>query len=135
MLVGPAASKRELADFRVTAKKGVAPQAPLDHWADVLWMQQATFDATGAKANWAKRPANFKPEPGNSFTQTELWLQVFEAFGTIDASVTADTPFAAVFTKKGKRSYVAWNLTAKPVTVTFSDRTVLICPTKEISYK
>jgi endoglucanase Acf2 len=125
----------ELAEFRVTAKKGVAAQAPLDHWADVLWMQQATFDATGAKANWAKRPANFKPEPGNSFTQTELWLQVFEAFGTIDASVTADTPFAAVFTKKGKRSYVAWNLTAKPVTVTFSDRTVLICPTKEISYK
>ena len=125
----------ELAEFRVTAKKGVAPQAPLDHWADVLWMQQATFDATGAKANWAKRPANFKPEPGNSFTQTELWLQVFEALGTIDASVTADTPFAAVFTKKGKRSYVAWNLTDKPVTVTFSDRTLLICPAKEISYK
>ena len=125
----------ELAEFRVTAKKGVAPQAPLDHWADVLWMQQATFDATGAKANWAKRPANFKPEPGNSFTQTELWLQVFEAFGTIDGSVTADTPFAAVFTKKGKRSYVAWNLTDKPVTVTFSDRTVLVCPAQEISYK
>ncbi|MEY4798558.1 MAG: hypothetical protein RI978_859 [Verrucomicrobiota bacterium] len=125
----------ELADFRVTAKKGVAPQAPLDHWADVLWMQQATFDAAGAKANWAKRPPNFKPEAGNSFTQTELWLQVFETFGTIDASVTADTPFAAVFTKKGKRSYVAWNLTDKPVTVTFSDRTLLICPAKEISYK
>jgi endoglucanase Acf2 len=125
----------ELAEFRVTAKKGVPPQAPLDHWADVLWMQQATFDATGAKANWAKRPANFKPEPGNSFTQTELWLQVFEALGAIDASVTADTPFAAVFTKKGKRSYVAWNLTDKPVTVTFSDRTLLICPAKEISYK
>lgn len=125
----------ELAEFRVTAKKGVAPQAPLDHWADVLWMQQATFDAAGAKANWAKRPANFKPEAGNSFTQTELWLQVFEAFGTIDAAVTADTPFAAVFTKNGKRSYVAWNLTDKPVTVTFSDRTLLICPAKEISYK
>jgi endoglucanase Acf2 len=125
----------ELAEFRVTAKKGVPPQAPLDHWADVLWMQQATFDATGAKANWTKRPANFKPEAGNSFTQTELWLQVFETFGTIDASVTADTPFAAVFTKKGKRSYVAWNLTDKPVTVTFSDRTLLICPAKEISYK
>ena len=125
----------ELADFRVTAKKGVAPQAPLDHWADVLWMQQATFDAAGARANWAKRPANFKPEAGNSFTQTELWLQVFEAFGTIDASVTADTPFAATFTKNGKRSYVAWNLTDKPVTVTFSDRTVLDCPAKEICYK
>jgi len=125
----------ELAEFRVTAKKGVPPQAPLDHWADVLWMQQATFDATGAKANWTKRPANFKPEAGNSFTQTELWLQVFETFGTIDASVTADTPFAAVFTKKGKRSYVAWNLTDNPVTVTFSDRTLLICPAKEISYK
>jgi hypothetical protein len=98
-------------------------------------MQQATFDAMGAKANWTKRPANFKPEPGNSFTQTELWLQVFEAFGTIDASVTADTPFAATFTKNGKRSYVAWNLSAKPVTVTFSDRTVLVCPAKEISSK
>lgn len=125
----------ELADFRLAAKKGVAPQAPLDHWADILWMQQATFDATGAKANWAKRPPNFKPEAGNSFTQTELWLQVFDAFGTIDSSVTADTPLAATFTKNGKRSYVAWNLTDKPVTVTFSDRTLLICPAKEISYK
>jgi endoglucanase Acf2 len=125
----------ELAEFRVTAKKGGAPQAPLDHWADVLWMQQATFDAVGAKANWAKRPPNFKPEAGNSFTQTELWLQVFEAFGTIEAAVTADTPFAAVFTKNGKRSYVAWNLSDKPVTVTFSDRTLLICPAKELSFK
>ncbi|MEY4402847.1 MAG: hypothetical protein RIR91_882 [Verrucomicrobiota bacterium] len=125
----------ELADFRVTAKKAVAPQAPLDHWADVLWMQQATFDAAGAKANWAKRPPNFKPEAGNSFTQTELWLQVFDAFGTLDTSVTADTPFAATFTKNGKRSYVAWNLGDKPITVTFSDRTLLICPAKEISFK
>ncbi|PAZ02120.1 MAG: hypothetical protein CAK89_07340 [Opitutia bacterium AMD-G3] len=127
---------RELADFRVERKKGtVPPNAPLDHWADILWMQQATFDATGAKANWAKRPPNFKPEAGNSFTQTELWLQVFEAFGTLDSAVTADTPFAAVFTKHGKRSYVAWNLSAKPVTVTFSDRTLLICPAQEISFK
>ena len=125
----------ELAEFRVTAKKAVAPQAPLDHWADVLWMQQATFDAAGAKANWAKRPPNFKPEAGNSFTQTELWLQVFDAFGTLDTSVTADTPFAATFTKNGKRSYVAWNLGDKPITVTFSDRTLLICPAKEISFK
>jgi endoglucanase Acf2 len=125
----------ELAEFRATAKKAVAPQAPLDHWADVLWMQQATFDAAGAKANWAKRPPNFKPEAGNSFTQTELWLQVFDAFGTLDTSVTADTPFAATFTKNGKRSYVAWNLGDKPITVTFSDRTLLICPAKEISFK
>jgi len=125
----------ELAEFRTTAKKAVAPQAPLDHWADVLWMQQATFDAAGAKANWAKRPPNFKPEAGNSFTQTELWLQVFDAFGTLDTSVTADTPFAATFTKNGKRSYVAWNLGDKPITVTFSDRTLLICPAKEISFK
>ena len=72
---------------------------------------------------------------GNSFTQTELWLQVFDAFGTLDTSVTADTPFAATFTKNGKRSYVAWNLTDKPVTVTFSDRTLLICPAKELSFK
>ena len=49
--------------------------------------------------------------------------------------MTADTPFAAVFTKHGKRSYVAWNLSAKPVTVTFSDRTLLICPAQEISFK
>lgn len=125
----------ELAEFRTTAKKAVAPQAPLDHWADVLWMQQATFDAAGAKANWAKRPPNFKPEAGNSFTQTELWLQVFDAFGTLDTSVTADTPFAATFTKNGKRSYVTWNLGDKPITVTFSDRTLLICPAKEISFK
>ncbi len=125
----------ELADFRGAAKKAVPAQAPFDHWADILWMQQATFDAAGAQASWAKRPATFKPEAGNSLTQTELWLQAFAALGAIDSSVSADTPFAATFTKNGKRSYVAWNLTDKPVTVTFSDRTQLSCPPKGLASK
>ncbi len=126
----------ELADFRKTAKQAVAPLAPLDHWADILWMYQATFDAAGAQANWAKRPANFKPEAGNSFAQTELWLQTFAKLGKLDSSISADTPFAAVFTDaKGRRSYVAWNLTAKALTVTFSDRTQFICLPWQMSYR
>jgi endoglucanase Acf2 len=120
----------ELAEFRQSAKKAVAPTAPFDHWADVLWMYQATFDAPAAKFSWLKRPANFKPEAGNSWTQTELWIQTFEELGTIDSSVSADTPFAAVFTKAGKRTHVAWNLTDKPVVVTFSDHVQLRCPPK-----
>lgn len=130
-----AALVTELAEFRRTAKKPVAPGAPFDHWADILWMYQATFDAAGARASWEKRPADFKPEAGNSWTQTELWLRTFEALGAIDATVTADAPFAATFVKNGKRTHVAWNVTDRPLTVTFSDRTQLTCPPKGMASK
>jgi hypothetical protein len=46
----------------------------------------------------------------------------------VDTGVTADTPLYAVFTKNGVRTYVAANITAVPITVTFSDGRTLTVP-------
>src|SRR5262249_12715757 len=53
------------------------------------------------------------------------WFDVFEAYGQVDTSVTADAVSYAVFIKdpgdKATRTYVAYNPTATKKTVTFSD--------------
>ena len=56
-----------------------------DDWADILWMQQATFDATAARKAWDKRrfAADFRPEYGNSLVFTEAWISCFEHFGPL----------------------------------------------------
>ena len=74
---------KSLAAFRAKQGKGVAPDAAFDHWADILWMQQATFDPAGARKAWDARPANFKPEAGNSLTFTEAWIGAFERRGPL----------------------------------------------------
>ena len=76
---------KSLAAFRAKQGKGAAPDAPFNHWADILWMQQATFDAAGARRAWDARPANFKPEAGNSLSFTEAWIAYFEQRGPLRA--------------------------------------------------
>jgi endoglucanase Acf2 len=121
---------KELTNFHPThQKKSVAPPpAPgFTVWADVLWMQQATFDAPAALKNWEARPVEFKPEAGNSLAQTQAWLNLFNEYGPIQRSVTADYPWTAVFAKNNQVTHVAWNLTAQPLEVKFSDGTVVSC--------
>lgn len=101
-----------------------------DQWADILWMYRALTDPADALRMWEKRPADFKPEAGNSFSQTYVWLSALRDLGELDRTVTADTPFAAVFKKDGKRRHVAWNLGATPLTVKFSDGASLECAPK-----
>ncbi len=45
--------------------------------------------------------------------------------GHVDRKLTADHPTAMVFTLDGKRTYVAYNTTDRPITVRFSDDTTL----------
>jgi hypothetical protein len=53
------------------------------------------------------------------------WFDVFQAYGQVDTSVTANTVSYAVFIKTpgdpSTRTYVAYNPDATPITVTFSD--------------
>ncbi|MEE3921784.1 hypothetical protein V2I01_36495 [Micromonospora sp. BRA006-A] len=46
----------------------------------------------------------------------------------MDTTVTANHPLAKVFVKNGVRTYVASNITARPLTVTFSNGTTLAVP-------
>ncbi|HEV7866300.1 MAG TPA: glycosyl hydrolase [Chthoniobacteraceae bacterium] len=98
-----------------------------DQWADLVWMYRALSDPADALAQFEARPANFKPEAGNSLTFTYLWLSTLAEYGQVDRTVTADTPFFAVFNKAGKKTHVAWNGGIATRTVKFSDGVVLEC--------
>ncbi|MDB6149616.1 MAG: Chitin binding protein, partial [Chthoniobacter sp.] len=98
-----------------------------DQWADLVWMYRALSDPADALAQFEARPANFKPEAGNSMAFTYLWLSTLAEYGQVDRTVTADTPFYAVFNKAGKKTHVAWNGGIATRTVKFSDGVVLEC--------
>jgi hypothetical protein len=96
-------------------------------WQDVLWSFQALGNGDQALANLRANPG-YTPEEGESRAHTFHWIRNLAALGTVDTSVTANTPLYAVFTKNGARTYAATNLTAAPLTVTFSDGRTLSVP-------
>jgi endoglucanase Acf2 len=106
-----------------------------DQWADILWMYRALTDPADARRMWDARPADFKPEAGNSLAQTYAWIAALGDLGEVDRAVSADAPFAAVFTKAGKRTHVAWNLAAESRTVTFSDGVKVECAAQKAAAK
>ena len=53
------------------------------------------------------------------------WIGTLQALGTVDHTVTADVPTAVTFTRAGKRTHVAYNSSARTVTVRFSDGVTL----------
>ena len=93
-------------------------------WGDVILMYQALSDAPGALAScdFAKQEI----EDGNSRANFYHWVNFFNKVGQLDTSVTANTPLYAVFKKNGKRTYIAYNATAQPRKVAFSDGTVIV---------
>ncbi|MEH1168721.1 glycosyl hydrolase [Micromonospora sp. CPCC 205539] len=96
-------------------------------WQDILWQFQALGDADAALANLRANPG-YTPEEGESRAHTFHWIRNLAALGTVDTSVTANHPLAAVFTRNGARTYVAANLTAASITVTYSNGTTLTVP-------
>ncbi len=106
-----------------------------DAWPDLMWMYRGLTDPKDALTQFHARPAALQPEAGNSFSSTLVWLKTLEAFGHVDRTVTADTPFYAVFQKAGKRTHVAWNMGQVPRTVKFSDGTTIECPPGTVQVK
>ncbi len=126
-------------DEKKAAKSG-APNSNLDGtrwdvWGDIVWMYLALSDPKNALMQFEARPAGFKLEDGNSLVNLDHWLHALEALGQVDRSVTADTPFFAVFTKAGKKAHVAYNMEAQPRTITFSDGVSVVCPAKSYGVK
>ena len=99
-----------------------------DAWPDLMWMYRGLTNPQDALTQFHARPADLRPEAGNSFCNTLVWLKALEAYGPVDRTVTADTPFYAVFQKAGKRTHVAWNMGQAPRTVKFSDGVSVECP-------
>ncbi|MEV4466393.1 glycosyl hydrolase [Micromonospora echinofusca] len=96
-------------------------------WQDILWQFLALGDPDAALAKLRANPG-YTPEEGESRAHTFHWIRNLAALGTVHTPVTANHPLAAVFQRNGARTYVASNITAVPLTVTFSDGTRLDVP-------
>lgn len=99
-------------------------------WQDILWSYLALGDGERALAA-LDGDQEYPVEEGESRAHTYHWIANVAALGTLDPTVTADSPVAAVFTKNGERTYVASNITPSPLTVEFSDGTSLAVPAGE----
>ncbi|MEV0805784.1 glycosyl hydrolase [Micromonospora sp. NPDC050200] len=93
-------------------------------WQDILWEFLALGDPDAALTKLRANPG-YTPEEGESRAHTFHWIRNLAALGQVDTGVTANHPLAAVFTRNGARTYVASNITAAPLTVTWSDGTQL----------
>ena len=91
-------------------------------WQDVLWEFLALGDGDLALSKF-KANSNFTSEEGESKAHTFHWIDNLATLGNVDASLTANSPLAAAFTKNGKKTYVVANISTTPLTVTFSDGT------------
>ncbi|MEV6019256.1 glycosyl hydrolase [Streptomyces sp. NPDC051997] len=96
-------------------------------WTDIWYEYLALGDGDAALADF-RADSSFTSEEGESKAHTFHWIRNLAALGTVDTSVTADSPLAAVFVKDGKRTYVAANVTAETATVHFSDGTTVSTP-------
>ena len=77
--------------------------------------------APAALADFAAGRASLKPEAGHAVAQTYHWIAALSDLGQVERRVTADTPLYAVFRQGGRRTYVVYNATSRPLPVRFSD--------------
>ncbi|SBT40418.1 glycosyl hydrolase [Micromonospora auratinigra] len=100
---------------------------PPSVWQDIIWEFLALGDGDKALQNF-RANSTFASEEGESKAHTFHWIRNLAALGNVDATITANHPLAKVFKKGTARTYVASNITAKPLTVTFSDGTRVDVP-------
>lgn len=117
----------------ITQNTGIiGNQANPNLWHDTYWQflsfinPQAAIDLYNA---YPDRSLKF----GISDAQTYHWLHSMNATGTVDATITADEPIAAVFKKNGTKTYVSHNYTNAQKTVTFSDGFQLTVPARQMA--
>ncbi|WP_254909658.1 glycosyl hydrolase [Micromonospora sp. NBS 11-29] len=107
----------------LVANKGGPPTV----WQDIVWEFLALGDGDQALSNF-RANSGFTSEEGESKAHTFHWIRNLAALGTVDTSITANHPLAKVFRKGTARTYVASNITARSLTVTFSNGTTLVVP-------
>lgn len=90
-------------------------------WPDIIWMYRALSDPDDALRLYEAAGEKYRGEGGNTRANTLYWIETLKALGQPDRTVTADIPLYAVFKKGPTRSYAAYNSTAQPRIITFSD--------------
>jgi chitodextrinase len=91
-------------------------------------MYRAIFDPLDAINQMNTGIASIPIEAGNSRANLYHWIHNLNAMGTTDRTVTANHPLYAVLNKQGTRTYIAYNMSNSPITVSFSDGAVVTVP-------
>ena len=104
---------------------------PADIWQDVFAKYRALEDPVAGLAAWDRWGS---VELGESRTHTLHWLLSLNEMGSPDFSVLADTPLFSVFKRAdGRKTHLAFNATKAPITVRFTDGTVLNVPPGQLA--
>ena len=101
-------------------------------WHDTYWKYLSFINPQAAIDMYDAYPDRIL-KFGISDAQTYHWLHNMNAMGTIDTSITANEPIAAVFVKNGVKTYVSHNYSNTPKTVTFSDGFQLLVPAQQMA--
>lgn len=110
------------AEMGLYAARGKRADPP-DIWQDIFAEYLALADPAAALAQW-DRWGSF--ELGDTRSHALHWLLSLESMGPPDFSVTADTTLFSVFRRAdGRRTYLAYNASAAPIDVHFTDGKVL----------
>jgi len=105
---------------------------PEREWVDIIWSYLALSDPATALTRFSNNA--YTPESGETTAHTYHWLTSLNALGRLETGVWAtNNPTSAVFTRSGQRTYVAFNPTATPRTVTYSDGASLLVPPRALA--
>ena len=91
-------------------------------WQDIIWEFLALGDPRRGAGQLPGEHRLTRRRRARARAHTFHWIRNLAALGTVDTTVTANHPLAAVFIKNGARTYVASNITAAPITVTLLRR-------------
>ncbi len=130
----PAFTKKSLATLApetlIFQSRGKRADPP-DIWQDIFAKYMALSDPEQALKDW-KRWGSF--ELGDTRSHALHWMASLQKMGTPDFDTTANTTLYAVFrTPVGKKTYLAYNASAAPITVRFSDGQTLQVPAKSLA--
>lgn len=100
-------------------------------WHDVFWEFASFIEPAKAIELYNSNP-NRSLKFGISDAQTYHWIHSMNALGKVETSITANYPVAAVFNKNGDLTYTAYNYSASPITVLFSNGFQLQVPAKKL---
>lgn len=104
---------------------------PPDIWGDIFLKYRALAQPSQALAQWQRWGS---VEFGETRTHTLHWLLTLHERGTPLLSVTADTPYYAVFrTQTGQTTYWVYNFSDQVKKVTFSDGQQLLAEPRRLS--
>ncbi|WP_247003300.1 glycosyl hydrolase [Halosolutus gelatinilyticus] len=98
----------------------------MDGWQQAAVVYRSMFDPAGA-IDLLDSELPMAPE-GNSSAFVYQFAHAMNGVGTPDHTVVADAPFYQVFEDGGERTYVAYNASDSPVTVSFSDGASISVP-------